>query len=71
MYVMIDFICDDLLELWEERVERELQMKNPCQQWNSNRVPSAFEVNAETIALRNSISIEHFTVDCDLPEFAI
>ena len=57
-YVMVDFIFEGVLELLGMRVEN-YKMKNSCPQWVSNPVPSAYEVNALTIAHIDLVSIEH------------
>ena len=69
-YVMVDFICEVLLELRGTLIEN-YKIKNSCPQRDSNPVPFACESNALTIALLDLISIEHLNVYRVLPECAI
>ena len=69
-YVMVDFICEDLLELWLPRTDNN-KMKYSCPHYDSNPVPSAYEANALTIAQLDLISIEHLKVYRILPACAI
>ena len=39
-YVMVDFICMGLRDLWGAQTEN-YDMEKSCQQWSSNPVPSA------------------------------
>ena len=53
VYVMVDFICMGLLDLWGALKEN-YKMKNSCQQWESNPVPSDNEgANSLGVALLN------------------
>ena len=67
---MVDFIYMGLLELWGARTEN-YKMKNPCPQWDSNPVLSAYAAKALSIVLLQLIVIEHLKVYRVLPEFAI
>ena len=49
-YVMVDFICMDLFNLFGTRTEN-YKMKNFCPQWDSNLGPSAYEANVPRVHL--------------------
>ena len=67
-YVMVDFICKGLLELWGTRVGN-YKMKNICPQLDLNMVPSVYDANSMVIiVLLDLISIEHSKGDHVLPE---
>ena len=46
-------------------------MKNSCAQWVSNPGTSVYEAKSLSVALLDQISMEHFNIDCVLPEWAI
>ena len=60
-YVMVDFICIGLLDLWGARTEN-YKMKNASPQWDSNPGPSAYEANALSVELLELINIDHLKV---------
>ena len=70
VYVMVDFICMRLLDLWGAQIEN-YKMKNSSAECDSNPVPSAFEENLLSIVLLDQIYIEDSKVYRALPEFAI
>ena len=59
-YVMVDFICMCLFDLWRARTES--YYKNSCLQWDSYPVPCAYETNSLIVVLIEQISIEHLNV---------
>ena len=72
-YVMVDFICMGLLDLFGTRTEN-YKMKNSCPQWDSNPGPSAYAANALSVELSELINIDHLRVSafylscpCKLP----
>ena len=70
MYVMFDFICEGYSSCEERRSSDNYKMKNSYQQRDSNLVPSAYELNALTIVLRDLIFIERLKVDHFYPQYA-
>ena len=68
VYIMIDFICMGLLDLWGARNEY-YKMKNSYPQWDSNPVLSGYETNLLSVALLDQISIEHLDIGRVFPEF--
>ena len=52
VYVIVDFICMGLLDLWGALKEN-YKMKNSSPQWDSNPVPSDNEANSLGVALLN------------------
>ena len=57
-YVMVDFICMGLLDLFGTRTEN-YKMKNSFPQWDSNPGPSAYEANALSVEVLELINIDH------------
>ena len=55
---MVDFICMGLLDLRGARTEN-YEMKNSCQQWDSNPGPSAYEADEPSVELLELINIDH------------
>ena len=58
-YIMVDFICIGLRDLWGVRTEN-YKMKNSNPKWNSNPEPSVYEAKSLSVALLDEISIEQF-----------
>ena len=69
-YVIVDFICLGLFDLWGERTEN-YKMKNSCPQWDSNPGLSAYETDSLRIALLVEISIKHLNFYLILSEYDI
>ena len=56
-YVMVDFICMGLRDLFGTRTEN-YKMNNSCPQWDSNPGLSAYEANALSVELSELINID-------------
>ena len=67
-YVIVDFICMGLLDLWGMRTVN-YKMKNSCPQWDSNPGSSAYEANAVCVELLELINIDHLKVTTFYPSF--
>ena len=61
-YIIVDFICIGLLDLFGARAEN-FKMKNSCPQLDSNPVPFAYDANSLGVAPLDLTFIEHFKVD--------
>ena len=57
-YVMVDFICMGLLDMWGAQTEN-YKMKNSRPKWDSNLGPSVYEANALSVELLKLINIDH------------
>ena len=66
-YVIVDFFCMCLLNLWGARTEN-YKMKNSCSQWDLNPGSFACDATSQSVAQSVQISIEHLNVDRVLPE---
>ena len=68
-YVMVDFICMGLLDMWAAQTDNCI-MKNSCTHWDSNTGPYAYEYSVSVLLLVD-ISIEYLNIDHIWPECAI
>ena len=68
-YVMVDFICMGLLDMWAAQTDNYI-MKNSCTHWDSNTGPSAYEYSLSVVLLVD-ICIEYLNIDHIWPECAL
>ena len=68
-YVMVDFICMGLLDVWVAQNDNYI-MTISGTHWDSNTGPSAYEYSLSVVLLVE-ISIEYLKIDHILPECAI
>ena len=61
-YVMADFVCMGLLDLWGARTEN-YKTKNSCPQLDSNPGPFAYEATSLSVSLLVEISTEYYLND--------
>ena len=67
-YVMVDFICMGLLDIWAAQTDNyTIKIRT---HWDSNTGPSAYEYSLSVVLLVE-ISIEYLNIDHILPECAI
>ena len=56
VYVIVDFICMDLIELQGTQSKPNVQNDKSCPQWDSNPLSSAYKANALSITPQQLIS---------------